>query len=86
MNLPPEKPRKGVSTLVVSLILAETTSILIALAMAFLPSISGSNNTLAHYLIEEPTFIQIALIYYVLVNVILSILAIVFFAWYKSQT
>ena len=86
MSLTPEQSPKKVPALIISLILAEATSILIAVAMAYLPSISGSDNTLAHYLFEQPNFIQIALVYYLLVNVLLSILAIVFYAWYKSKS
>ncbi|MBX2819475.1 MAG: hypothetical protein KTR29_07330 [Rhodothermaceae bacterium] len=77
----PNKP----NPILVSFILAETTSILIAVAMAFTPSISGSSRTLAHYFMDDPSFIQIALVYYILVNIILSILAVIFVVWIKSK-
>ena len=77
----PNKP----NPILVSFILAETTSVLIAVAMAFTPSISGSSTTLAHYFMDEPSFIHIALVYYVLVNIILSILAVIAVVWIKSK-
>ena len=81
-NQSPNKP----NPIVFSFILAEATSILIAVAMAFTNTITESKSTFAHHFFEEPTFFHIALIYYILVNVVLSILAVVFLIWLKSKS
>lgn len=63
----------------------ESTSILIALALTFAPSASGSKNTLAHLFFEDPNWIYIAVTYYVAANIMLGALAVAFLVWMKAN-
>ena len=85
MTPQPDPSPKKMPPVLISLILAETTSLLIALALAFMPSISGSDSTLAHFFWEDPSFVQVALIYYVLVNLVLSIPVTIFLIMLKRK-
>lgn len=80
-----EGPPKRTSTLIVSLLLIECTSVLIALALTFAPTHSDSRNTLAHLFFDDPDWIFIALTYYVVTNVLMGILAIIFIVWLKAN-
>ncbi len=67
------------------LFLAEGASLMIALLMPITPSKIGSNRGIAELLIHEPTYLQEVLVYFIMTNVLLLIIAIIVWLWIKFR-
>ncbi|NJN47582.1 MAG: hypothetical protein HC808_15125 [Candidatus Competibacteraceae bacterium] len=65
------------------LLLAEGVAIIIGLLMPITPSKTGSERGLAHYIIQEPNYLQEFLVYFVLTNLLLIIIGIVITVCWK---
>lgn len=65
------------------LLLAEGTAVLIGLLMPITPSKTGSDRGLAHPLLQEPSYLEQVLVYFVLTNLLLVILGAVLAVWVR---
>ncbi len=58
-------------------LLVESAALAIALLMPVTPSKTGSETGLADYLVENPTYLEEALVYFALTNILLGVLGVV---------
>lgn len=65
--------------------LAEGAALMIALLMPITPSKIGSDRGIADLLIHEPTYLQEVLVYFVMTNILLLIIAIIVWLWVKFE-
>ncbi len=65
------------------LFLAEGAALMIALLMPITPSKIGSDRGIADLLIHEPTYLQEVLVYFVMTNILLLVIAIIVWLWVK---
>ena len=68
--------RRKLSVWEIVLIL-EFTALLIGLAMPIVPSRTGGHLSLADWLFDDPSYLQEVLVYFLLTNLILGLLALV---------
>ncbi|MEZ5584778.1 MAG: hypothetical protein R3F37_20220 [Candidatus Competibacteraceae bacterium] len=65
------------------LLLAEVIALIIGLVMPITPSKTGSSRGLAHLVFPDPSYWQEVLVYFLLTNLLLLMLGIVFALWWK---
>ena len=78
-----EKPEKF--TVWHGLLLAEGAAIMIGLLMPITPSKTGSDWNLAQLFISDPSYLQQALVYYLLTNLLLLLIAVLLLLWLKLK-
>ncbi len=63
------------------LLLSQCVALVIGLAMPITPNKSGSDFSMADPFFENPTYLQEVLVYYIMTNLLLAVLGLVFALW-----
>ena len=71
--------------LLISIVLVETISILLGLILPISPSKTGAKNNLAEQFLDNPTYLQEFVFYYLLTNVLIILILVIFVIWEKTQ-
>jgi hypothetical protein len=67
------------------LLLAEGAALMIALLMPITPSKTGSDGGLAELIIPDPSYLQEVVVYFILTNLLLLVLAVMVAIWLKIK-
>ena len=64
-------------------LMAEGAVLMIAPLMPITPSKTGSGRGLAYFLIPDPTYFEQAAVYFVLTNILISVISAIVWIWMK---
>ena len=67
------------------LLLAEVSALSIALLMPITPSKTGSDRGLAHFIINEPSYLEQVFVYFVVTNLLMLLLGVAIAVWVKLE-
>jgi hypothetical protein len=70
-------PKQERWTVLKSLLILEWIALLIGLAMPITPSKTGGDFSFADWFFEDPTYLQEVLVYFVMTNLLMGVLALV---------